>query len=108
MAIPTVPSVLSCSGAPFGAIDADVLVVPWFEDEGPAAVPGIDQASGGEVARALESKEFAGQAYDIFSADAMPTSPSSTQVPGALPASGPERKAKLTGLAPFASSGSSR
>jgi leucyl aminopeptidase len=66
MAIPTIPSAVACTGAPFGAIDTDVLAVPWFEDEGPAAVPGIDDSSGGEVARALESKEFAGKAYDVF------------------------------------------
>jgi leucyl aminopeptidase len=68
MTIPTTSSPLGCTGAPFGAIDAEVLVVPWFEDEGPAAVPDIDAASGREVARALESKEFAGRAYDIFTA----------------------------------------
>jgi leucyl aminopeptidase len=66
MAIPTIPSAVGCTGAPFGAIDTDVLAVPWFEDEGPAAVPGIDESSGGEVARALESKEFVGKAYDVF------------------------------------------
>jgi leucyl aminopeptidase len=59
---------MGCTAAEFGAIDADVLVVPWFEDEGPAAVPGIDQACGGEVARALDSKEFVGKAYDVFTA----------------------------------------
>ena len=52
---------------PFGSVDADLLVIPWFEEEGPAAVPGIDAASGGEVARALQSKEFVGRPYDIFS-----------------------------------------
>jgi leucyl aminopeptidase len=59
---------MDCAAAPFGAVEVDVLIVPWFEDEGPAAVPGIDQASGGEVARALESREFAGRTYDIFTA----------------------------------------
>jgi leucyl aminopeptidase len=68
MAIQTTASAMSCLGAPFAAIDADALVVPWFEDEGPGAVPDIDHASGGEVARALESKEFAGRAYDVFMA----------------------------------------
>jgi leucyl aminopeptidase len=66
MAVPTIPSAIACSRAPSGEIEADVLIVPWFEDEGPGAVPGIDQASGGEVARALGSKEFIGKAYDIF------------------------------------------
>ncbi len=68
MAMPTIPSTLGCTGAPLGAIDTEVLVVPWFEDEGSAAVPGIDEASSGEVARALASKEPVGKAYDVFAA----------------------------------------
>ncbi|MEO8258399.1 MAG: leucyl aminopeptidase [Acidobacteriota bacterium] len=57
---------IRCTGLPFAAVDADMLVVPWFEDEGAAAVPGIDAASGGDVARALDAREFAGRSYDIF------------------------------------------
>jgi leucyl aminopeptidase len=58
---------IRCTGLPLASVDADLLVVPWFEEEGPAAVPAIDAASGGEVARALQSREFVGRSYDIFS-----------------------------------------
>ena len=63
----TISPAIGCTGLPFSLVEADLLVVPWFEDEGPAAVPGIDAASGGELARALQSKEFAGRSFDIFS-----------------------------------------
>jgi len=63
----TISQAIGCTGLPFSLVDADLLVIPWFEEEGPAAVPGIDAASGGDVARALQSKEFVGRSYDIFS-----------------------------------------
>jgi leucyl aminopeptidase len=50
------------------AVDTDLLVVPWFEDEGPGAVDGLDAASGGEIGRALSSKEFGGHAFEMFAA----------------------------------------
>src|SRR6185503_16021302 len=39
---------------------------PWFQDEAASAVPGVDAASGGEVARALSSKEFQAKPFDLF------------------------------------------
>jgi leucyl aminopeptidase len=48
------------------ALDADLLVVPWFESEAPAAVPGLDAATSGEVSRAVQSKECTGRLYDVF------------------------------------------
>ncbi len=48
------------------AIDADAIVVPWFEGGAPDAVPGLDAASGGEIARAITSGEFTGAAYELF------------------------------------------
>ena len=45
-----------CSGGPLSAIDTDLLIVPWFQDESATAVAGVDAASGGEVARALPHK----------------------------------------------------
>ena len=59
-------SSIPCTGAPFASIDADLLVVPWFEEEQPTSVLGIDPASGGEVTRALASKEFVARPYDLF------------------------------------------
>jgi leucyl aminopeptidase len=62
----TISPSISCSGAPIQTIDVDLLMVPWFEGDGPAAVPQLDAASGGEIARAIGSKEFSGRAYDFF------------------------------------------
>jgi leucyl aminopeptidase len=48
------------------SVDVDLLVVPWFEGERPAAVEGIDRATGGELARALSSKEFPAHPFELF------------------------------------------
>ncbi len=55
-----------CVCGPLAAVDTDLLIVPWFEEDGPSAVAGLDPASGGEIARALASKEFAAKPYDFF------------------------------------------
>src|SRR5262245_21930293 len=42
------------------AVDVELLVIPWFEGEDPNAVPGlpgVNEATGGEIRRALVSKE---------------------------------------------------
>src|SRR5262249_45420515 len=51
---------------PWSAVDTDLLILPWFQDEPASAVAGVDAASGGEVARALSSKEFQAKPYDLF------------------------------------------
>ena len=56
---------MACTGGPLSAIDADLLIVPWFEDDAPDTA-GVDVASGGEVARALSSKEFQAKAFETF------------------------------------------
>jgi leucyl aminopeptidase len=56
---------IACTGGPLSAIDTDLLIVPWFEDDTPGAA-GVDGASGGEVARALSSKEFQAKPYEMF------------------------------------------
>ncbi|HEX7136829.1 MAG TPA: M17 family peptidase N-terminal domain-containing protein, partial [Vicinamibacterales bacterium] len=53
------------TGAP-SAIDADLLVVPWYEDESPAALTGLDTATAGEIQRALTQKEFQARPFDMF------------------------------------------
>jgi leucyl aminopeptidase len=64
---PTMTSpAIGCSGAPLATIDSDLLIVPWFEGEGPSAVAAVDLATGGEIARALASGEFAAHPYDLF------------------------------------------
>ena len=57
---------MTCLRAPLPAVDADLLVLPWFEDEGAGAVAGVDGATGGDVARALTSTEFSGKRYELF------------------------------------------
>ena len=59
-------SAIACSRAPLAAVDSDFLVVPWFEDEGPAAGAEVDSATAGELSRALASGEFAARAYELF------------------------------------------
>jgi leucyl aminopeptidase len=54
-----------CTGGPLAAIDAELLIVPWFEDDGPG-VAGIDGATGGEIARAIGAKEFQAKTYELF------------------------------------------
>jgi Cytosol aminopeptidase family, N-terminal domain len=56
------------TAAPLAAVDVDLIVVPWFEDEPPSAIAGLDRAVGGELARAVTTKEFAARAYDQFAA----------------------------------------
>jgi len=46
---------------PLAAVDADLLVVPWFEDDHSSAVTGLDSAVGGELTRALACGEFLGR-----------------------------------------------
>jgi len=54
-----------CTGGALSAVDTDLLIVPWFEDD-PPGVAGLDGASGGEVARALTAKEFQAKTYEMF------------------------------------------
>jgi leucyl aminopeptidase len=57
--------IVSVNG-PLPAHDTDLLVIPWFEDDAPGSVPDIDAASGGEVSRALTSREFTGKRFELF------------------------------------------
>src|SRR5438876_12040844 len=54
------------SQLPLPVADADVVVVPWFEDDGASAVAGVDAATGGELQRALGTKELSGRLFEIF------------------------------------------
>jgi len=56
----------SCTDGPLSTVDADLLIVPWFEGQAPGAVAGLDEATGGEVGRALVSNEFGGRLFDLF------------------------------------------
>jgi leucyl aminopeptidase len=47
-------------------VDADVLIVPWFDDDSAAAVGDVIAATGGEVERAIGTKELSGRLYELF------------------------------------------
>src|SRR3954471_12433049 len=51
---------------PLPAVDADVVVMPWFEDGTVSSLPGVDAATGGELKRALDTKELSGRQYELF------------------------------------------
>jgi leucyl aminopeptidase len=57
---------MTCIGGPLAALDADLLVVPWFQGDALDAVTGLDAATGGELGRALTSKEFQVKPYELF------------------------------------------
>ena len=57
---------MACSSGPLSAIDADLLIVPWFQGERAGAVPDLDAATGGELGRALSSKEFQAKPFELF------------------------------------------
>ncbi|MBW8862029.1 MAG: leucyl aminopeptidase [Acidobacteria bacterium] len=57
---------VACTSGPLAAVDTDLLIVPWFQDEAASAVTGLDAATGGELARAIQSKEFQGKTFDLF------------------------------------------
>jgi leucyl aminopeptidase len=62
----TTSSVIACSGAPLQTVECDFLVVPWLDGEPASAVPALDAATGGELGRAIVSKEFSPRAYELF------------------------------------------
>jgi leucyl aminopeptidase len=55
-----------CSPAVLSAVEADLVLLPWFERDLPDAVPGLDAATSDEIARALASGEFAAKPFDLF------------------------------------------
>jgi len=57
---------IACTSAPLSGIDADVVIVPWFEGEPVAVVPGLDDAIGGELQRGLTCGEFEGRLYELM------------------------------------------
>jgi leucyl aminopeptidase len=57
---------MAWKNGPLSAIDADLLIVPWFQGEMAGAVPGLDEATSGVLGRALTSKEFQGKPFELF------------------------------------------
>ncbi len=52
--------------APPPEIQADLLVFPWFEQERPGAFGNLDHATGGQISRALGSRELSGKYFEVF------------------------------------------
>src|SRR5688572_19661557 len=61
----TTPDV-ALTARPAGEIDADLLIVPIFEDDDLSDEAGLDQASGGAIAQARTRGEFTGKLFDQF------------------------------------------
>ena len=54
------------SQIPLPVAESDIVIVPWFEDDQVSAVAGLDAATGGELPRALGTKELTGRQYELF------------------------------------------
>jgi leucyl aminopeptidase len=57
---------IECFTGPLSSLDTDLLIVPLFQDEKADALPGLDAATGGELGRALASKEFQVKPFELF------------------------------------------
>jgi leucyl aminopeptidase len=51
-------------------LDADLLVIPTFEDDAFQDLADLDAASGGEIGRARQRGEFKGKPFEVFSTPA--------------------------------------
>src|ERR1700712_3532261 len=54
------------TSARLASVDVEMLVVPWFEGEKGSAVEDVDRATGGELVRALRSREFSARPFELF------------------------------------------
>jgi leucyl aminopeptidase len=59
-------SPIRCVVSALPALDVEVLIVPWFEGEAQTPFAQLDRATGGEISRALGSKEFRGRTFELF------------------------------------------
>jgi leucyl aminopeptidase len=60
------PPIVRLSTAPPAQITADLLVVPVFEDDDLADLAPLDEATGGDIARALRTRECTGKPFDLL------------------------------------------
>ncbi len=60
---------VGCTSGELGALEADLLCAPVFEDEGPEDLPRLDAALGGSISRARASGEIRGKTHELFFAD---------------------------------------
>jgi leucyl aminopeptidase len=59
------PAVALVAGS-LASVDADLIVIPWFEEDSTSSIDGLDAVTGGEVGRALAGGEFQGKAFEMF------------------------------------------
>jgi leucyl aminopeptidase len=59
-------SQIFCSSAALPDVEADLVLLPWFEREAPDTVPDLDAAASAEIARVLSSGEFAAKPFELF------------------------------------------
>jgi leucyl aminopeptidase len=57
---------LVSTNGPLAAVDADIVVVPWFQSDAAGTLQSVDAATGGDLARALDTKELTGRPYELF------------------------------------------
>src|SRR5918911_2249350 len=55
-----------CTRDALSTLATDLVAVPWFEDEDAAAVAGLDAATGGDIARAIASREFQAKLFEPY------------------------------------------
>lgn len=60
------PPDFSLTGSPLHECDVDTIAVPIFDADDRADLPDLDAATGGEVGRALASREFKTKLYESF------------------------------------------
>jgi leucyl aminopeptidase len=56
----------SVTADPAQALDTDIVIVPLFEGDDLADLPGLDAAAGGELSRAMQRKEITGKPFESF------------------------------------------
>src|SRR5688500_15449862 len=57
---------IALTARPAGELDADLLVIPVFEDDDLADLPDLDAAASGEISQARSRGEFKGKLFDLF------------------------------------------
>ena len=57
---------IACTFGPPGAADVDLILIPWYDDDASGAVAALDAATGGEITRALSTREFQGKPFELF------------------------------------------
>ena len=62
----SVGSSIASIRTPLAGVDAPLIVLPWFEQDDPRSFGDLDRATGGEISRALASREFTGKLFDLF------------------------------------------